>query len=83
MSNSRSFLILDTPKCSANRKEDKSVQCYNHFRKDFLRPYGLPHDESSFVAATISRRLNSYNCEFYLQPQVAISEFAETVQQTL
>ena len=83
MSNSRSFLILDTPKSSGNRKEDKSVQYYNHFRKDFLRPYGLAHEESSFDDATITRRLNSYNCEFYLRPQVAISEFAETVQQNL
>ena len=83
MSDSRSFLILDTPKSSGNRKEDKSVQYYNHFRKDFLRPYRLAHEESSFEDATITRRLNSYNCEFYLRPQVAISEFAETVQQNL
>lgn len=83
MSDSRSFLILDTPKSSGNRKEDTSVQYYNHFRKDFLRPYGLAHEESSFDDATITRRLNSYNCEFYLRPQVAISEFAETVQQNL
>ena len=41
------------------------------------------HDESSFDATTISRRLSSYNCEFYLRPQVAISKFAETVQQNL
>ena len=83
MSDSRSFLILDTPKSSGNRKEDKSVQYYNHFRKDVLHPYGLAHEESSFEDATITRRLNSYNCEFYLRPEVAISEFAETVQQNL
>ena len=78
MSDSRSFLILDTPKSSGNRKEDKSVQYYNHFRKDFLRPYGLAHEESSFEDATITRRLNSYNCEFYLRPEVP-----DTVQQNL
>ena len=57
------------------------MQYYNHFRKDFQRPYCLAHDQTSFDAATISRRLNNYNCEFHLRPQIGISEFAETVQQ--
>ena len=83
MSNLSKLLILDTPKSIANEKEEKSIQYFNHFRKDFLKPYGLAHDESSFDARTITRRLNSYNCEFFLRPQVAISEFAETVQQNL
>ena len=52
---------------------------FNHFRKDFIRPYGLAHDDNSFDSATLSRRLNNFNCEFYLRPQVAISEFAETI----
>ena len=41
--------------------------------------YGLAHDESSFHPATLRRRLNNINCEFFLRPQIAISEFAETV----
>ena len=30
-------------------------------------------------AITLTRRLNNYNCEFYMRSQVAISELAETV----
>ena len=30
-------------------------------------------------AATISRRLNTINCEFYLRPQIGILEFGETI----
>ena len=72
------LLILDTPK----KKED-SVTYFNHFRKDFIRPYGLAHDAMSFEDSTLKRRLNSINCEFYLRPQIAISEFAETVSANL
>ena len=55
------------------------MNSFNHFRKDFIRPYGLAHDQFSFHATTLSRRLNNVNCEFFLRPQVGISEFAETV----
>ena len=71
-------LILDTPK-----KNEDSVTYFNHFRKDFIRPYGLAHNDQSFEAATLSRRLNNINCEFFTRPQIAISEFAETVSANL
>ena len=71
-------LILDTPK----KKED-SVGYFNHFRKDFIRPYGLAHDVQSFDEVTLTRTLNNFNCEFFTRPQIAISEFAETISANL
>ena len=59
------------------------VSCFSHFRKDFICPYGLAHTETSFDASTFSRRLNNINCEVYLPPQIAISEFAETISVNL
>ena len=50
-----------------------------HFCKDFIRPYGLAHNEDSYDDASISRRLNSWNCKFFQHPQIGISEFAETI----
>ena len=61
------------------KKKDDGVSYYNHFRKDFIRPYGLAHDEQSYDDATLTRRLNNWNCEFFNRPQIAISEFAETL----
>ena len=69
------YLFLDIPR---NRK-DSGVNFFNHFNKDFICPYGLAHDQSSFDPATFSCRLNNIHCKFYLRPQIAISEFAETV----
>ena len=70
-------ITLDTPR----KREESGVSFFNHFRKDFNRPYGLAHNETAFDPA--SHRLNNINCEFYLQPQIAISEFAETVPANL
>ena len=69
---------LDTPE----RKEENGVVYFNHFRKDFIRPYDLAHDEK-YDAATLTRRLNNFNCEFYARPQIAISELVETVLENL
>ena len=71
-------LILDTPK-----KKKDSVAYFNHFRKDFIRPYGLVHHAQIFDAVTLSQRLNNFNCEFFILPQIAISEFAETLSANL
>ena len=56
---------------------------FNHFRKYFLRPYGLAHDVPAYEDSTPMRRLNSYNCEFLVRAQVAMSEFAETLLQSI
>ena len=60
-------------------KKDVGENFFNHFRKDFIRPYGLAHDESSFHPATLSCRLNNINWEFVLRTQIATWEFTETV----
>ena len=69
------YVFLDTPR----KREDNAASYFNHLRKDFIQPYRLAHDQSSFDAATLSRRLNNINCEFFLRPEIAVSEFAETV----
>ena len=72
------FYVIDTPK-----KNDGGVNFYQHFRKDFIRPYGLAHSEDAFHDATIARRLKTINCEFLLRCgryiRIAISEFSETI----
>ena len=47
----------------------------------FIFPKDLTAIISNGSISTLSRRLNSYNCEFYPRPEVAISEFPETVIQ--
>ena len=71
-------LILDTPK----KKEDL-VPYFNHFRNEFIRPYGLSYDAKSFNAARLSQRLNNFNCHIFIGPQIAISEFAEALSANL
>ena len=68
----RSF--VDTPK-----KNDGGVNYYQHFHKDFIRPYGLAHTEKSFVDSTLAKRLETINCEFMLRPHIGVSEFMKTV----
>ena len=68
------IFCLDTPK-----KNQGGVNFYQHFRKDYVRPYGLTHAEDSFQDTTVANRLKSFNCEFLLRPNVGISEFSETV----
>ena len=71
-------LILHIP-----NKEEDSVAYFNHFRKDFIQAYGLARKTQSFDAVTLSQRLNNFNCEFFIRPQIAISEFAETLSANL
>ena len=55
------------------------VKYFFHFRKDFINPYGLAHDASSFSDQQISARLSQMNCEFLTRPNIALSEFAHTL----
>ena len=54
---------------------------FNQFALNFLRPYGpalpVPDDE------TISRRTNQVSCEWFLRPDIAMSEFAESITANL
>ena len=72
-------IILDAPK----KRDDAGVSYFNHFRKDFIRTYGLAHSEPPFDLSSLSHRLNNINCEFYLRLQIATSEFAKTIPANL
>ena len=56
----------------------KGVQYFQHFPKNFLRPYGegsaAPDDN------TIFKRIAAFNCEWLVRPNVALSELASTVR---
>lgn len=68
------FSFLDTPK-----KNQGGDNYYQHFRKDFIIPYGLAHARESFRDTTLANCLKSFNCEFLLRPHIGISEFSETM----
>ena len=76
-------LLYNQRKFTSKKTEENIVGYFNHFRKDCIRPYELAQNDHSFDSAILSRRLNNFNCEFYLWPQVATSEFAETVTKNL
>ena len=54
------------------------VKYFFLFRKDFVNPYGSGHDASS-TDEQIGARLSQTNCEFLKRPNIAISEFADTL----
>ena len=68
------YCYLDTPK-----KDQDGVNYYQHFRKDYIKPYGLAYGEDSFKDTTLVNRLKSFNCKFFLRPHVGLSEFSETI----
>ena len=41
------------------------------------------HVRNHMILHTLNRKINSINCEFYLRPQITISQFAETTQANL
>ena len=57
----------------------KGISYFYHFRKDFLKPYGLAHDADNFSDDNFHRRINTITCEYVVRPQVAISEFTDTI----
>ena len=61
------------------KKNEGGVGYYQHFRKDFIRPYGLAHNNHTFQDATLARRLKSINCKFMVRPHIAMSELSETM----
>ena len=69
-----SLFYLDTP-----RKSQTGVNYYQHFRKYFIRPYGLAHTEDGFKDSTIAKRLKAFTCEFLVRPNIDISEFSKTI----
>lgn len=62
-----------------SNKTFHNVDWYQHFVKDFLRPYGrsvLPEEVSG---EAFNHRLKTFSSEWLTRPTVAVSEFAETL----
>ena len=59
----------------------KAVHFFQHFPSNFLKPYGLADPQPP--ESTILRRIAPMNCEWLGRPQVAASEFAETIKGNL
>ena len=53
------------------------VAYYKHFPKFFMKPYGKV--ESVVQDYNLRRYLGPENCEWYLRPKIAASEFAEAI----
>lgn len=73
--------VLTLIMASYSKSPAKGVQYFQHFPKNFLRPYGAadpaPEDDKIFS------RVTAFNCEWLIRPDVAISEFAATVSKNL
>ena len=61
----------------ASKSPAKGISYYNHFPKNFLKPYGDADD--MLTSKTIKRRLNSAKCEWLICLEVAASEMADTI----
>jgi len=55
------------------------VQYFNHFPKDFLRPYGPATEDGATTKEMIHKRLRTMNCEWLCRPSVAASELSDSI----
>ena len=63
-----------------NKSLSKGVKYFYHFRREFLPPYGIAHNEQSFSDEKMKARIiGAINCEFITQPWIGVSEFADTM----
>ena len=76
VSNYNNTCVLDfTP----NKSPSQNLKYFYHFRKDFLPPYGIAHNDQSFSDEKMQARIEAINCEFIIQPWIGVSRFAETM----
>lgn len=54
----------------------KGAHYFQHFPKNFLRPYGLADPE---IKKDVFKRASPLNCEWLTCPKVGLSEFADTI----
>ena len=57
------------------------VTWYFHFPKDFLRLYGKA--TTSIANDILDQKITSVNCEMLNRPNIALSEFAGTIQENI
>ena len=60
------------------RSPAKGVHYFQHFPKNFLRPYGEAGDAPN--PDVMFRRLAAFNCEWLARPNIALSELADTLK---
>ena len=76
VSNYNNTCVLDfTP----NKSPSQNLKYFYHFRKDFLPPYGIAHNDQSFSDEKMQARIEAINCEFIIRPWIGVSKFAETM----
>ena len=61
----------------ASKSPAKGISYYNHFPKNFLKPYGGADD--MLTSKTIKRRLYSANCEWLICSEVALRDMVHTI----
>ena len=64
-----------------SESRSKGVGYFDHFPKNFLRPYGATTEP--LEDSTIYRRLIPSCCEYLKRPKIAFSELAGTVSETI
>ena len=62
---------------SSKRTKSDHVRYFEHFFKNFLRPYGKASE--SITDDMMEKRLTTFNCEFLNRLGYAFSEFAESL----
>ncbi|KXJ07946.1 hypothetical protein AC249_AIPGENE7012 [Exaiptasia diaphana] len=69
------------PRVMANSSPTKKVSYFGHFPHYFLKPYG--GQQRINTNTELLGKLNTKNCEWLLRPNVALSEYAQTIQENL
>ena len=62
---------------SSKRIKSDRVRYFEHFFKNFLRPYGKASE--SINDDMMEKRFTTFNCEFLNRPGYTFSEFAESL----
>ena len=55
---------------------------FNHFSREFFRPYGRVGEEEMIKDETFSKRLNATSCYWLTNPGIALSTMGETLAET-
>lgn len=63
-------------------QKQKGISYFNHFPSNFLKPYGRVHDNIE-ENNMLDTRANPRSCEWFLRPDFAVSEFAQTMAENL
>lgn len=63
------------------RTPPKGVLFFDHFPSNYLRPYGAADTRPDH--AKVMRRLHPKSCEWLKRPQIAMSEFSQTMEENL